>query len=321
MKMSNLLSRVLVAVIAIPLIYFLIIQGGFLFYLFIGLISSLSLFEFYKMAEQKGAKPFIWVGIIFGLLIQTVFMYERIRYLFLNYMASMGIFPYYPTQFVLLLAAVSIFVFLVILIELFRNNGSAILNISTTLFGVLYISLFLGMLIATRELFEWEHFNSFFLTHSFNEIMNGNENAFSPNSRIWGGLFIFSVFVSIWVCDSAAYFAGRAIGKNKLFQRVSPNKTWEGAIAGFIFAILTMVAAKYTVLQFLPLYHAVIIGIFVGTVGQVGDLCQSLLKRDSGIKDSSALIPGHGGFFDRFDSIIFISPIIYLYVDLVILYI
>jgi phosphatidate cytidylyltransferase len=321
MKMSNLLSRVLVAVVAIPLIYFITLQGGFVFFLFIALIASLALYEYFKMVEQKGAKPLVWVGIVFGILLQTVFLYERIRFLVLNYLATIGTFPYYPTQFVILLLVAAIFVFVVILIELFRNNGSAILNISSTLFGVFYISLFLGMFIATRELFEWEHFNSFFLTHSFSEILNGNTNGFLPNSKIWGGFFIFSIFVTVWICDSAAYFAGRAIGKHKLFVRVSPNKTWEGAIFGFVFSIITMIAAKYLLLQFLPLHHAIVIGIIIGTVGQVGDLCQSLLKRDSGIKDSSALIPGHGGFFDRFDSIIFISPLLYLYVDLVILYI
>jgi phosphatidate cytidylyltransferase len=321
MKMSNLFSRVLVAVIAIPLIYFITLQGGFLFFIFVSLIASLALYEYYKMAQQKGAKPLIWVGVIFGILFQTVFMYERIRYSLLNYLASVGVFPYYPTQFVILLAITALFVFIVVLIELFRNNGSAFLNIAMTLFGVFYISLFLGMLLATRELFEWEHFNSFFLTHSFSEIMKGGESAMTSNSKSWGGLFIFSVFVTVWLCDSAAYFAGRAIGKHKLFPRVSPNKTWEGAIFGFLFSIISMIAAKYIVLHFLPLFHAIVIGFIIGTVGQIGDLCQSLLKRDSGIKDSSSLIPGHGGFFDRFDSIIFISPIIYLYVDLVILYI
>jgi len=321
MKMSNLVSRVLVAIIAIPIVFFIIMEGGFIFHLFITFVSTLALYEYYKMTIFKGAKPLVWIGIAFGALIQTLFMYERIRYTLLNYLAGMGIFPYYPTQFVLLLALAAIFVFLVITIELFRNNGSAIQNISATLFGVFYISLFLGMLIATRELFEWEHFNSFFLTHSFSELMNGNDLGFNWNSKNWGGLFIFSIFVTVWICDSAAYFAGRAFGKRKLYVRVSPNKTWEGAIAGFIFSIVSMVVFKYLVIQFLPIAHAIVIGVIIGTVGQIGDLAQSLLKRDSGIKDSSSLIPGHGGFFDRFDSIIFISPIIYLYVDLVILYI
>lgn len=318
--MSNLLSRILVAIVAIPLIFFIVMQGGYVFAFFIAFISSMALFEYYKLVVNKGVKPQIWAGIIFGILLQTVFLYERIRYDILNYLAEIGIFPFFPTQFVLLLAVSALFVFVIVFIELFRNNGSAIQNISSTLFGVFYISLFMGMLLATRELFDWEHFNSFFLTHSFNELANTSGFGLHAHSKDWGGLFIISVFVTVWICDSAAYFAGRAIGKNKLFPRVSPNKTWEGAIFGFVFSIISMVAAKYLVLQFLPIAHAIIIGIIIGTIGQIGDLAQSLLKRDSGIKDSSSLIPGHGGFFDRFDSIIFISPLIYLYVDLIILY-
>ena len=81
-----------------------------------------------------------------------------------------------------------------------------------------------------------------------------------------------------------------------------------------------MLLLKTFLIRFLPLWHSIIIGIIIGVFGQIGDLCQSLLKRDAGVKDSSSIIPGHGGVFDRFDSIIFISPLLYLYVDLVVLY-
>jgi len=321
MKQSNLLNRVIVAIIFIPIIYFIIIKGGFYFFLFVTIISSLSLYEYYKLSEKKGVKPIIWIGILFNILLQFSFLYERVKYLILNYLANYGIFPYYPTQFVILLGLIALFVFLVIILELFRNNGSPLLNISTTIFGFFYISLFLGMLIATRELFEWENFNSFFLTHSFKELLKTGNNVYEINSKDWGGLFIFSTFVTIWICDSAAYFVGKGFGKRKLFERVSPNKTWEGALAGFIFSIISMFLLKIFVITFLPLWHSIIIGIIIGVFGQIGDLCQSLIKRDAGVKDSSSIIPGHGGVFDRFDSIIFISPLLYLYVDLVVLYI
>ena len=109
---------------------------------------------------------------------------------------------------------------------------------------------------------------------------------------------------------------GTAFGKHKLFPRVSPNKSWEGAIAGFVFAIITMIAAKATVIDLLTLYDAVIIGIIVGIIGQMGDLVESLVKRDAGVKDSSAIIPGHGGIFDRFDSLLLTAPVVYLYLSI-----
>ena len=128
-----------------------------------------------------------------------------------------------------------------------------------------------------------------------------------------GGYLIISIFAAIWICDSAAFFGGTALGKNRLFSRVSPKKSWEGAIFGFIFAILAMILAKSLVLDFLSFRDVLIIGFIIGTFGQMGDLSESLLKRDAGVKDSSNLIPGHGGIFDRFDSLLFSSPLIYLY--------
>jgi phosphatidate cytidylyltransferase len=118
------------------------------------------------------------------------------------------------------------------------------------------------------------------------------------------------VFATIWICDSAAYYIGTAFGKHKLFPRVSPKKSWEGAIAGFVFAILAMVISKNIIIDFLSWNSVIGIGMIVGILGQVGDLIESLFKRDSGVKDSSNLIPGHGGIFDRFDSLIFSSPFI-----------
>jgi len=130
-----------------------------------------------------------------------------------------------------------------------------------------------------------------------------------------GGYLIISIFITIWICDSAAFFLGTAFGKHKLFPRVSPKKSWEGSIAGFIFALLTMIALKYIILYSFSFVDALITGIIIGSVGQIGDLVESLIKRDAGVKDSSNLIPGHGGIFDRFDSLMLSSPVIYLYLS------
>lgn len=174
--------------------------------------------------------------------------------------------------------------------ELYRDNNSAILNLGTTFLGIFYIGLFSASLLSIRELFN-----------------------FSNQLYEQGGLLIIALFVTIWICDSAAFFLGTAFGKHKLFPRVSPKKSWEGAIAGFIFAILTMIAAHFIILDFLTLVDTLIIGAIVGTIGQIGDLVESLIKRDAKVKDSSALIPGHGGVFDRFDSLLFSAPVVYIY--------
>lgn len=195
-------------------------------------------------------------------------------------------YRFFFSQFNFLIAA---FLFLLI-IELFRNYGSAILNLGATLLGIFYFGLFGSSLIGIREFYP-------------------NIDGLYKN----GGLLIISIFASIWICDSAAFFGGTAFGKHKLFPRVSPKKSWEGAVFGFVFAIMAMIIAKYFLLDFLSFKDSIAIGFITGSFGQIGDLSESLLKRDAGVKDSSGLIPGHGGIFDRFDSLLFSAPLIYLY--------
>lgn len=178
------------------------------------------------------------------------------------------------------------FVILLAMVELFRNKGSAIYNMGATLLGVLYIGLFASSILSVREYF-------FEYTH--------------------GAYLIISILITIWVCDSAAYFGGLSLGKHKLFPRVSPNKSWEGALFGFVFSIIAMLILKPIILDFLSWSDVILIGLIVGTIGQLGDLIESLLKRDAGVKDSSNIIPGHGGIFDRFDSLLFAAPAVYIY--------
>ena len=173
--------------------------------------------------------------------------------------------------------------------ELFRNKGSAIYNIGSTFLGIFYIGIFSASLIAVREFY----------------------SSFEVNN--YGAFLIISIFASIWIGDSAAYYGGISLGRHKLFPRVSPKKSWEGSIFGFTFSVAAMILAKVLVLDFLSWLNVIIIGIIIGTIGQIGDLVESLIKRDSESKDSSSLIPGHGGFFDRFDSLLFSAPAIWLY--------
>lgn len=210
---------------------------------------------------------------------------NTLGYLALIFLITDQFVPFFDLSSFLLVLVVLITGF-----ELFRNKGSAIYNSGSTLLGIFYIGLFASSLIGIREFYPR-------IDNLYNE----------------GGLVIIAMFVTIWICDSAAFFGGTALGKHKLFPRVSPNKSWEGAFFGFIFAILTMILAKVLFLSFLSWVSVISIGVILGTVGQIGDLVESLLKRDAGVKDSSNLIPGHGGIFDRFDSILYSAPVILLY--------
>lgn len=186
-------------------------------------------------------------------------------------------------------ALVSIAALLLIIFakEMFLNKGSANLNISATLFPVFYPALFLAALLYLRI-----HIAS---------ILPDNK----PNPA---GVFILSIIVSIWACDTFAYFFGKQFGKHRLFERVSPKKSTEGAVAGLFGAVLVFFLTRWVGLLDIPLNLAVISGLLVGIFGQLGDLVESWFKRDAGIKDSSNILPGHGGVLDRFDSTTFIAP-------------
>lgn len=128
----------------------------------------------------------------------------------------------------------------------------------------------------------------------------------------YGEYLTLFMIITVWVSDSGAYFAGRFFGKHKLNVEVSPKKTWEGAIGGTLLAVGGALAMRHLFLADLfSVGQAVWIGLLVAVVGQVSDLAESILKRSTGVKDSSNLLPGHGGFLDRFDSYLLLAPIFY----------
>lgn len=310
--MSNLTVRVLVAVVGIPLILLVTIAGGYLFFAFVSLVSTLALIEYYRLSRAKGAVPLTVPGVLLGLLVNAVFIFERLKHALVERLDAAGLSVATPTMTQALLILLLFFIPLMMCIELFRNRGSALLNLATTLFGVGYVSLFLGSLIGIREIFVPGDFPVY--AHFAVAGVAVPEEITATVDR-WGAYTVLAIFVSIWTCDSAAYFVGIGFGKRRLFERVSPKKTWEGAIAGFVTALVAFALVRALALPYMTVAQALVCGAIVGFFGQMGDLAESLLKRDAGVKDSSGIIPGHGGVLDRFDSLLFVSPLLYLYLD------
>ncbi len=129
--------------------------------------------------------------------------------------------------------------------------------------------------------------------------------------RTLGLAYIFYAFVVIWTTDSGAYFVGRKLGKSKLWPEISPNKTIEGFVGGIVTAIVFAFIFNMITDLFDSFLSLIIVTLFVSVFGQIGDLVESALKRHYNVKDSGSLLPGHGGILDRFDSMIFILPILY----------
>lgn len=277
-KSNELLRRLLVALIGIPIAIFIIYTGDILFYAAVVVISAWSLYEFYGIADMKAVATSKQFGIITGAFLQI---------LFLNIITSGN----YRINSVLLAAIILLF-FIIMADVLFTNKPYPILSFATSVSGLFYIPILLTGLIGLREF------------HKINPeyLANSQES----------GIFVLGVFATVWVCDSAAYFVGRAMGKRKLYEKISPKKTIEGGVAGLIASIIFFFGYNFF-FEFIPIVHGAIIGALIGVFGQLGDLFESMLKRDAGLKDSSNLLPGHGGMLDRFDSMIFAAPIVFIY--------
>jgi len=125
--------------------------------------------------------------------------------------------------------------------------------------------------------------------------------------------YILMILMFAWFGDTGGYFAGRFLGKRKLYEAVSPKKTIEGAFGGLAGSLLGGVAASLICLRALPLSHSLPLAVVAGACGQAGDLAESLLKRSTGVKDSGNIVPGHGGILDRVDALILATVVVYLY--------
>ncbi len=124
----------------------------------------------------------------------------------------------------------------------------------------------------------------------------------------FGFAWVILVFVMTWANDTFAYFAGRFFGRHKLWERVSPHKTWEGFAGGALGSVVGALAVRALLLGALPAWAALLAGAGAAVIGPLGDLCESMLKRAAGVKDSGRLIPGHGGLLDRIDALLFVAP-------------
>lgn len=313
--MSNLAKRIIIAVVAIPAVVALSLAGGWFFLVLASVLASLALWELYALFAAKDIAPARAVGLTFGILIIASFAHPTLVTFLSTLAESQGLPLLFPSQHRLLMIVLLLAVVTAMIVELFRNRPRPMMNIASTLFGLMYVAMLFGTLVGLRELF-----NPFDVpvARYFPDARSLADPQVVAELDAWGGLTVVSVFAAIWLCDTAAYAIGIPFGKHRLFPRVSPGKSWEGAIAGFLAGCAAMIGARQWFLPYLSLFDAVVLGMIVGGMGQIGDLVESLLKRDAAVKDSSAMIPGHGGVLDRFDSLLFVAPLVYLYIDFIV---
>jgi len=276
------LPRLITGLVGAPLILLAVYFGTVPFLIMVMGIVLLSQWEFYQMAETGGHATQKWLGCLGGqFLVAALFLGGT----------AMGIKGGSHAPALVL----TIWIFLVFVRELARKDKSlSLLRISMSLLGILYIAWPLSHFLLLRDIRiygqpEWYHI---------------------------GRDLTFLLVIVLWAQDVAAWAAGNIIGKRRLAAVVSPKKTWEGSVVGLIVAVLVSWIAHETFLEALSRQETIIIGLFLGLIGQFSDLIESLVKRCLGVKDSSGLLPGHGGILDRFDSFIFTVPVLYYYMVL-----
>jgi phosphatidate cytidylyltransferase len=216
---------------------------------------------------------------------------EIIAQNFLGYVAGLAIVACFTFNRVELIAAVaSGLVVASLLIAVFHagDMSKSLATVAVTVLGVVYIALLAGALVGVRMI------------------------ADTQTPKLAAKL-LTAFFAMVMMTDTGAYYTGRALGRHKLAPRVSPGKTIEGSVGGFIASALAGVACREIFFPEISLLHVITLGVIIGVIGPVGDLAESMLKRGAGVKDSGRVFPGHGGMLDRIDSLLFCAPVIYYY--------
>lgn len=218
------------------------------------------------------------------------FGFERAQCLIASLLVNFAAFYSSPNNLSLVLAAVTLSFLACFFLFLYRCRQGAI-NLEPlrkTALSVLYPSLLIAHFILIRKL----------------------DN---------GVFLIFLVFLIAFAGDTAAFYAGRNFGKRKLMPNVSAGKTVEGAIGSIVGSVAAALVFRHFLLPDISVFHVAVLSLAANVLGQAGDLCESTLKRSSGLKDSGAILPGHGGILDRIDSLLFIGPFVYYYIYFIVL--
>jgi phosphatidate cytidylyltransferase len=293
--LSNFLNRTVTGFFIV-----LLIIGGIslssvsFFFLFLFILIA-GMFEFYKMSRMMKVRPQKYFGVLIGVLFFVLNFLYAVQFLNQKYF-----FLFLPL------------VFLIFINELYLKQNRPFTNIAYTFLGLLYVALPLSLL--NYFIFST---NGESLTSVSYERLDAVNFIFQPEEQIvYSPQILLGFFILFWVNDTAAYLFGTALGKHRLFKRISPRKTWEGLLGGVFIALV----ASYLISIYfkdLSLPDWLMITFIVIIVGTFGDLVESMYKRSLGLKNSGRILPGHGGILDRFDGVLLSSPIVFTYLQLI----
>ncbi len=274
MVLSKSITRMLTGIVIGFTALFAIMQGGLYLAALVLAIVILAAREYTEILKHKGFLPSFKIIIISSLIFAGLAYFNR---------------------FDLVALAFSICSIMAFMSVLFKGKQPYIANVATTILGFVYCGWFPLHLLFLRDLGSHPVYNGFI----------------KQNVTAEGAGYALMLFFAVILTDTFCYYAGCRFGKHKLSHVISPNKTIEGSIGGTSMCLIFCLIFGHAL--GLPWYHALILGLLIAAFAQIGDLCESMIKRDAGVKDSSNILPGHGGFLDRTDSYILTIPIIHYY--------
>ncbi len=258
--MTNFISRLVVALVGLPLVLGMVWLGGWWLYALVLVAALVAMHEFVTVARPlRPLAPALYLGVVFGL---TTAETNGLVWMLGGFLAT--------------------FVFAFAASALAKTRAPSTVAIAATLLGAAWIGFGLGFLLLLREV--------------------------QPHGR----LLAFTVLLTVWAADTLAYLGGRAFGRHKLAPTLSPGKTWEGFVIGSLTGVFVAFVALYdTRHTYLAVWQAIVLGIVVALAAVLGDLFESMLKRDMQVKDTGHLLGGHGGILDRVDALLFAGPAAY----------
>ncbi len=274
--------RWLTALVLMPVVLLFVWFGGWVAFAATVLVVVLGTLELYQMLLHAGYRPLIWISLGLSLLFLVAAMLPQQRLLILEISLGGALLVSFPWLF-------------------FRQKlEGALVDWALTL----AISIYLG----------W--------SMSFYLLLRGAEpGILRPATGAWlylprGGWWLLATFLGVWAFDGAAFFAGRYFGRHKLAPNISPGKTWEGVLGGFVLCVISCLLITVVPLG-VPWFLAIVLALLISAAAVVGDLGESLIKRQTHVKDSGQIMPGHGGMLDRIDSVLFVVIVVYMFSSLI----
>ena len=279
---AKLRARIAVALVGIPVGLLAVHAGGWYLGGLLAVVAGAATLEFHALASATGARPVGWLGVPAASILVLLAAYEP----------TFGAWADRALVLVLALLLAT----LVVAVSRRSTADAPLFSVAATVAGVLYTGGTLAFAVLLR--------------HLPDAVATGSHDPLE------GRLLVLYPLVVIWCSDSAAYFAGKRFGRTSMAPRVSPGKTVEGGVAGLVAAVVAGALAGFVMRDLATFPVAPIVGALVGLAlgvgGQLGDLAESLLKREAGVKDSGTLLPGHGGVLDRFDALFLSLPLAYV---------